>query len=106
MAASSVVQSWGSAILFVIVPTFLLLIAHIARRPDFPKGAPKRSPEDWPVIGSPRFFSQHGDFNARGLAISATSNFSFYLGKHQIVSIGAKGRKTYFEDNSLNAGEG
>jgi hypothetical protein len=106
MAASSVVQSWDSAVLLVIVTAFLLLIAHIARRPDFPKGAPKRSPEDWPIIGSPQFFSQHGDFNLRGLAMSATNNFSFYLGKHQIVSIGAKGRKTYFEDNSLNAGEG
>ncbi|TKW55364.1 Obtusifoliol 14-alpha demethylase [Colletotrichum tanaceti] len=108
MALFSVHVSWHSLIspIAIVVLASVLAYYYLFRRPPFPKDAPRRTSEDWPIIGSPRFFTQHGDFNLRGLAISASNNFSFYLGKHQVVSIGANGRKTYFENSSLNAGEG
>ncbi|WQF80831.1 Putative cytochrome P450 [Colletotrichum destructivum] len=107
MAIFSTAGGWLQANLPAIftIP-LLLLLSGLFYRPAFPKGAPKRSTEDWPIFGSPRFFSEHGDFNLRGLARTAINNFSFYLGKHQVVSIGAKGRMTYFDSNALNAGEG
>ncbi|CAN8100288.1 unnamed protein product [Discula destructiva] len=97
---------WPQAIPTIIFAAFLFLLGRLLNRPAFPKGSPKRTKEEWPVLGSPQFFSDNGDFNLRGLALSASNNFSFYLGKHQVVSIGAKGRKTYFDSNALNAGEG
>ncbi|RKK06537.1 hypothetical protein BFJ66_g16571 [Fusarium oxysporum f. sp. cepae] len=106
MALFYVNTSWYLAILSTALIAIIYLFAFFFHRPQFPKGAPPRSFEDWPIIGSPQFFTQHGDFNLRGLAMSASNHFSFYLGKHQVVSIGASGRKTYFENHHLNAGEG
>jgi len=59
---------------------------------------------DWPIVGTPDFYyGKRADFFRDALKESKTGNFSFYVGKKQIIGTsGAQGRKLFFESKDLN----
>lgn len=89
----------------VVVLASLLL--YLFSRPPFPKNAPARTKEAWPVLGSMQFFTQRWDFFQRSLAHSNSGNFTFYAGQWPVVGLtGHEGRRLFFESKSLGFSEG
>ncbi|KAH7039996.1 cytochrome P450 [Microdochium trichocladiopsis] len=77
-------------------------------RPSIPKNAPKWWKKgDWPVLGAIRFYSARADFMLEAMKHTPGGNFTFYIGKKQIVAVtGEEGRKTYFDNRELGFAEG
>ncbi|KAI1269552.1 cytochrome P450 6A1 [Xylariaceae sp. FL1019] len=102
-------QEWSATVWVLLLTTAATTFYRTFWRPSLPKNAPrwfKRS--DYPFVGSVDFFNgRRGDFFKEGIQSSETGNFSFYVGKKQIVGIsGSEGRKTYFENKDLNFAQG
>lgn len=100
-------QNWPATVWILLLTSFAYLVAQIAWRPSFPKNAPKLLKDGYPILGAVRFFSDRRNFTSHGTAATGSGHFSFYFGKHQIVSVsGLSGRKTFFESRDLNMAEG
>lgn len=101
-------SDWPATIWVVVLTTIVGLLAQVVRRPSMPKNAPKLfKPADWPVVGALRFFTNRGAFLRHGSQSTESGNFSFYLGKHQVVNLASlEGRKVFFESKDLSMSEG
>jgi hypothetical protein len=98
---------YSTTISFGILSIIVFVLLQLSWRPKFPKRAPKLVRENFPVLGALRFFTARWDFYRHGVSQSKTGNFSFYVGKNQIVGIsGDKGRKLFFESKALGLAEG
>lgn len=83
--------------------------AYLYLRPALatPKGAPPLLKEDWPIVGTFRFFTARWDFFKEAIANSDTGHFSFHVGnKHAIGLSGDDGRKAFFESKDLDFAAG
>ncbi|KAI9723793.1 MAG: hypothetical protein M1828_004043 [Chrysothrix sp. TS-e1954] len=75
--------------------------------PPFPSSSPALVSGRVPVLGALRFFTARWDFFRSAAAHSTTGNFSFNLGKYQVIGIsGDEGRKFVFDTKLLNFSEG
>ena len=89
---------------FVVLASLFL---YLFQQPSFPKNAPRRTPESWPIFGSWDFFTQRWDFYRRSMAHNKGGHFSFYAGSHPVVALaGDEGRRVFFESKGLNFGAG
>lgn len=89
----------------VLLTTLTAVFIKVFRRPAFPKNAPRWYKEsDWPIVGSlAYYYGGRADFMRAGRQSSKTGNFSFYIGKKQIVGIsGVETRRLFFESKELN----
>jgi len=99
-----------------ISPVQLLAIAAVfagifylvfIQRPGFTPNAPKVISSDWPIVGPLKFWTARRDFWIQNLKETATGNFSYHLGKHQVVGVFSKeGRDAFFFNRDLNMAEG
>ncbi|KAI0017763.1 cytochrome P450 6A1 [Xylariomycetidae sp. FL0641] len=102
-------SSWprGSlwVLLLVAAATFFV---QVLRRPPFPANAPRlHKVGDWPVLGALSFYGRRADWFQDAARQSPTGNFSFYVGKKQIVGLsGVEGRRFFFENRELNFSAG
>ena len=72
-----------------------------------PKGSPPLLKEDWPIIGTFRFFSGRWDFFQQARASHGGAPFSFFVGQNHVVALtGEEGRKAFFETRELDLQEG
>ncbi|KAL1302876.1 hypothetical protein AAFC00_003204 [Neodothiora populina] len=97
------------SVLTVLSVFFGLCAAYLYLRPAFvrPKGAPPLLKEDWPIIGTLRFFTGRWDFFQEAIAASNTGSFSFHVGSKHVVGVsGDEARKTFFEAKDLDFLEG
>ena len=100
-------QDWPASIWLLLAGLLVTAIAQLSWRPSFPSNAPQAVKDSLPVFGSLRFFSDRYNFIRQAAAATKSGNFSFYYGKHRIVSVsGFEGRKTFFESKDLNMTEG
>ncbi|KAI0878743.1 cytochrome P450 6A1 [Hypoxylon argillaceum] len=96
---------WSATVWVLLLTTVATLLSRVFWRPAFPKNAPKWYKKgDWPILGALEFYyGRRADFTREALQASKTGNFSFYIGKKQLVGIsGAEGRKLFFESKDLN----
>lgn len=110
MALSNLLEgSAGSQLVTVLSVCLGLFAAYLYLRPSIaiPRGSPPLLKEDWPLIGTFRFFTARWDFFREGIANSDTGNFSFHVGnKHAIGVSGDEGRKFFFESKDLDFASG
>lgn len=101
-------SAWPASLWAVLLAGLATLVVQALRRPSMPKNAPKWWREgDWPIAGALRFYSARSDFFRSAMKHSPTGNFSFYVGKKQIVGLsGPEGRKVFFENRDLGFTEG
>jgi len=86
-----------------------LSVLYLYRWPSvsLPEGSPPLIKEDWPIIGTLRFFTARWDFFRETMAHSSSSSFSFHVGqKHVIGVFGEDARKAYFESKELDFSDG
>jgi hypothetical protein len=99
-------QQWPATVWVLLITSAVYAMISLVWRPSFPKNSPKLF-EAYPILGALRFFSQRGDFLVQSHAQSKTENFSFYLGKRQVIGLGGDdGRKVFFESRQLDMSEG
>jgi sterol 14-demethylase len=109
LLASPAVLAGPALYLAVASLAAFAVFQFVLARPPLPKNAPKAwSACDWPIVGSAlAFYSRRRDMVMAGLAASPTGNFSFYIGnKHVVVLSGPGGRKTFYENRTLNFSAG
>ncbi|GAW15805.1 hypothetical protein ANO14919_052270 [Xylariales sp. No.14919] len=98
-------QEWPATLWVALLTTAIAVLFQVFRRPAFPKNAPKWYKKgDWPIVGAVEFYyGRRADFTREALRDSKTGNFSFYIGKKQLVGVsGPEGRKLFFESKDLN----
>lgn len=97
------VTVWGVAGVAVVYILFSLARGW----PSLPSGSPGLVKPDWPLLGSWRFFSDRWNFVMEAQRRSRSGNFSFWFGKHHVVSVsGAEGRKAYYHRKELDFNDG
>ncbi|KAK7741914.1 hypothetical protein SLS62_010891 [Diatrype stigma] len=101
-------SAWPASVWAVLLAGLATLAVQVFWRPSIPKNAPKWFREgDWPIAGALRFYSARSDFFRNAMKHSPTGNFSFYIGKKQVVGLsGPEGRKVFFENRELGFSEG
>jgi sterol 14-demethylase len=98
-------QQWPGTIWALLLTTAATVFYKVFWRPAFPKNAPKWYKKgDWPILGSVEYYyGRRLDFVREALRNSKTGNFSFYIGKKQMIGVsGPAGRKVFFESKDLN----
>ncbi|KAJ3563624.1 hypothetical protein NPX13_g8133 [Xylaria arbuscula] len=98
-------QEWPATIWALVLTSALALLIRVFRRPSLPPNAPKwYKKDDWPILGAISFYyGRRADFMKEALRDSKTGNFSFYVGKKQLIGVsGPEGRKIFFESKDLN----
>ncbi|KAI0193553.1 cytochrome P450 6A1 [Xylaria flabelliformis] len=98
-------QQWSATVWVLLVTTAVTLLFQVFWRPALPKNAPKWYKKgDWPILGALEFYyGRRADFMKDALRDSKTGNFSFYIGKKQLIGVsGEEGRKLFFESKDLN----
>ncbi|KAI0107076.1 cytochrome P450 6A1 [Nemania sp. FL0031] len=98
-------QQWTATVWVLVLTTAAALLTRVFRRPALPKNAPMWYKKgDWPIVGSLEFYyGRRADFMKEALRATKTGNFSFYIGKKQLIGIsGPEGRKLFFESKDLN----
>lgn len=98
-------QEWSATIWVLLLTAAATIVYQVFWRPALPKNAPKWYKKgDWPIVGALEFYyGRRSDFMREALRDSKTGNFSFYIGKKQLIGIsGAEGRKLFFESKDLN----
>ena len=109
MALSDLVSERASpaTIIAGVVLVLITAVLYLFDKPPFPKNAPPKARDSYPLIGSLQFFTQRWDFYRRSMANSPSGNFSFYAGQWPVIAIGSdEGRKVFFESKELNFMEG
>lgn len=101
-------QSWPASLWVLLLTGLATLAVQVCWRPALPKKAPKWWKEgDWPVLGAIRFYSQRADFYREAISHSPSGNFSFYMGKKQLIGLsGPEARKVFFDSRDLSLQEG
>lgn len=101
-------QAWPAALWVVLATSLAIFIYRLVQRPPLPSNAPKLWKEgDWPLIGAVRFYIDKHDMFLEAQKSTSTGNFSFYVGKKQVVALsGSEGRKTFFESKELHLNKG
>ncbi|KAI1201856.1 cytochrome P450 6A1 [Nemania serpens] len=105
LSTASWPQEWSATVWVLLLTTVATVFYRLFWRPTLPKNAPKWYKKgDWPILGSLEFYyGRRSEFMREGLRDSKTGNFSFYIGKKQLIGIsGAEGRKLFFESKDLN----
>lgn len=98
---------WINSAWVLAVTLSILLLAYSTRQVPFPNSAPSLLSENFPVVGSLRFFVSRATFLKDGASTSKTGNFSFYVGKHRVVGLsGLEGRRTFYESKDLSSHQG
>lgn len=98
---------WASSAWILTVTVLILLLAYSNRQVPFPKSAPSLLGENLPIVGALRFFVSRATFLKDGASTSKTGNFSFYVGKHQVVGLsGLEGRRTFYDSKDLSSHQG
>lgn len=96
--------SLASLILFLVfLSTALRRI--LLNKPNLVKPAPLEwKAYHWPVLGSAiQFYSTRRDMIMEGTSLSHTGDFGFYIGKKHVISVSSlAGRRTIYENRSLN----
>ncbi|GAP93132.1 putative cytochrome p450 6a1 [Rosellinia necatrix] len=98
-------REWSATAWVLLLTTAASIFYRVFWRPALPKNAPKWYKKgDWPIVGALEFYyGRRADFTREALQASKTGNFSFYIGKKQMIGIsGAEGRKLFFESKDLN----
>ncbi|KAI1753783.1 cytochrome P450 6A1 [Xylaria castorea] len=98
-------QQWSATVWVLLLTTAATLFFRVFWRPAFPKNGPKWYKKgDWPILGALEFYyGRRADFMKDALRASKTGNFSFYIGKKQLIGVsGEEGRKLFFESKDLN----
>ncbi|KAI0485527.1 cytochrome P450 6A1 [Xylaria cf. heliscus] len=98
-------QEWSATVWVLLLTTAATLLFRVFWRPAFPANAPKWYKKgDWPILGAIEFYyGRRADFTREALQASKTGNFSFYVGKKQMIGVsGIEGRKLFFESKDLN----
>ncbi|KXH31508.1 cytochrome P450 6A1 [Colletotrichum nymphaeae SA-01] len=99
-------QTWPTSIWVLLLTGLAYAVGFLAYRPSFPRNAPKVV-RGWPVLGTPRFFTDRGNFLAEGARLGRFGNWSFYFGKMRIVGLsGDAGRRVFFESRDLDFTKG
>ncbi|KAK3374268.1 cytochrome P450 [Lasiosphaeria ovina] len=98
-------------LLFVLVPLTVSSVTFYygQKLSSLSKGAPAHwSSSHLPLLGSALpFFQRRRGMFMEGRGSSATGNFSFFVGRKHIVSLGGlDGRKTFFESKNLSVSQG
>lgn len=98
---------WINSAWVLIVTLFTALLLYSTRQAPFPNSAPTLLSGNLPVVGAFRFFVSRATFLKDGAANSKTGNFSFYVGKHQVVGLsGLEGRKIFYDSKELSSHQG
>ncbi|KAI1328546.1 cytochrome P450 6A1 [Xylariaceae sp. FL0255] len=102
-------QEWPATVWVLVLTTAVTTFFKVFWRPALPKNAPvwyKKG--DWPILGTLDFYyGRRCDWYKEAIASSKTGNFSFYVGKKQIIGIsGNEGRKFYYESKDLSFSDG
>ncbi|KAI0203162.1 cytochrome P450 6A1 [Astrocystis sublimbata] len=98
-------QEWSPTVWVSVLTVAATLLFRLFWRPALPKNAPMWYKKgDWPIMGAIEwYYGRRADFTREALAASKTGNFSFYVGKKQLIGIsGVEGRKLFFESKELN----
>lgn len=101
--------SYGISICLIMI-FFCFVRIVFSRRPILPLNAPPLwKPDDWPVLGALRFFTQRTDMVLDAVAANQSSgsqsgNFSFYIGKRHVVGIGRaqEARIAFYESRDMD----
>ncbi|KAI0125425.1 cytochrome P450 6A1 [Xylariales sp. AK1849] len=101
-------HDWPTSAWVLLLSGIATIIAQLAWRPSFGRKAPQLlGINSWPILGAWRYYTERYDFFKENQAASKTGNFSFYVGKAQVVAItGHEGRKSYFDSKELHMGAG
>lgn len=90
---------------WILLGLVVVLVTHLLWQPSFPVKAPQFwAKDDWPLAGSFKFFTDRYDMLSRAQSSTKSGNFSFYVGKRQVVSIGSDtaARSSFFDTKGLN----
>lgn len=99
--------NWINSAWVLTTTLFIALLLYSTRKEPFPNSAPSLLSENLPVVGAFRFFTSRATFLKDGAANSKTGNFSFYVGKHQVVGLsGLEGRRVFYESKELSSHQG
>ncbi|KAF9872051.1 cytochrome P450 6A1 [Colletotrichum karsti] len=99
-------QNWPTSIWVLLLTGVAYAVGFLAYRPSFPRNAPKLF-KGYPVLGTPRFFTDRGNFLTEGRRFGSSGNWSFYFGKMRIVGLsGEQGRQVFFESRDLDFTKG
>ncbi|KAH8892311.1 cytochrome P450 [Thozetella sp. PMI_491] len=100
-------EHWSASVLVLLAIGFITALARVTSSLSFPQNSPKLVKfSDWPILGALQFFFAPYTFWLKAIRQSSTGNFSFYVGKRQVVGISrTQGRKTFFENANLKAAE-
>ncbi|OHE92810.1 cytochrome P450 6A1 [Colletotrichum orchidophilum] len=99
-------QNWPTSIWVLLLTGLAYAVGFLAYRPSFPRNAPKLF-RGYPVFGTPRFFTDRGNFLSEGARFGRFGNWSFYFGKMRIVGLsGDDGRHLFFENRDFDLGKG
>ncbi|KAK1978344.1 cytochrome P450 6A1 [Colletotrichum cereale] len=99
-------QDWPTSIWVLLLTGLAYAVGALTYRPSFPRNAPRLF-KGYPVVGTPRFFSDRGTFLAEGRRLATSGNWSFYFGKKRLVGLsGVDGRRLFFESRDLDFSKG
>jgi hypothetical protein len=101
-------QTWPTTVWVLLATSLAIFTYRLLRQPPFPPNAPRFWKEgDWPLIGAIRFYIDKHDMIHQAQKTTTTGNFSFYVGKKQVVSLsGQEARKTFFESKDFHLNKG
>lgn len=98
---------WINSAWVLTITLFIALLFYSIRQAPFPDSAPSLLSGNLPIVGAVRFFVSRATFLKDGAANSKTGNFSFYVGKHQVVGLsGLEGRKVFYDSKELSSHQG
>ncbi|KAK2009263.1 cytochrome P450 6A1 [Colletotrichum eremochloae] len=106
--ASAVLRpyDWPMSVWVLLLTGLAYAIGSLVHRPSFPSNAPRLF-KTYPIFGTPRFFSDRGNFLSEGRQLAKSGNWSFYFGKKRLVGLGGvEGRKLFFESRELDFSKG
>ncbi|KAI1179586.1 cytochrome P450 6A1 [Nemania sp. FL0916] len=98
-------QGWPATAWILLLTAAATVFYRVFWRPALPSNAPMWYKKgDWPILGSLEFYyGRRADFFRDAMRQSKTGNFSFYIGKKQLIGVsGPEGRKLVFESKELN----
>ncbi|KAF2456488.1 cytochrome P450 6A1 [Lineolata rhizophorae] len=96
-----------NALFVLALSAVAVFLYNYLLRPAFPAGAPKVIRENYPVLGAIDFFRKRRELFDSGKSQTSTGNFSFYVGKLNVIGLTSEqGRQVFFENRALSFSEG